>query len=96
MDHLINEPIEAEDIELGYTIDNTNGADSTGLVFFQRNKKLIENNKSKVLVYTVRGDDEDLKLKFINNGLKPENFINKVACSNVNDLLNEIKRILHY
>lgn len=89
-------PIEEEDVELGFTGANTSGGDRSGLEFFRRYCTRLKTLDVPVLVYTICGDDPKVKQDFVDLGLPPENYVDKVSASNVNDLIAHVERILRH
>jgi len=89
-------PIEGPDVDLGFTSDNTQGGDRSGLSFYEKYRDRLVSLDLPVLVYTICGDIPDVKKSFVELGLKPENYIDKVDASNVNDLLQHVDRVLRH
>ena len=87
-------PIEDQDIRLGFTKSTTAGGDRSGIAFYQKYRDKLNSEGIQVLVYTILGDNDETKQAFVDLGLKPENYIDKVSSSNVNDLIQHVEKAL--
>jgi CheY-like chemotaxis protein len=87
-------PIEGEDLKLGFSDENTFGGDRSGVEFFRRYQENLRSRQIPTMVYTICGDDADVKREFVELGLDPRNFVDKVGDSNVNTFLAHVERVL--
>jgi len=86
--------IEPEDIAAGYTAVATLRGNEAGLAFYRRHREDFEKMRAGLLVYSVLGNEPDIKKKFMDTGLPEKNFLYKVSEANVNYLFQHIERIL--
>jgi hypothetical protein len=86
--------LEVPDIDRGYNEDNTANSYRTGLHFYRRNYKRLQELDIPVIVYTILGNQVDIKREFHTLGLPDDNFLDKNRFSNVNDVDQQIEKIL--
>jgi hypothetical protein len=88
--------LEQPDLARGYSPENTRQGYRTGLEFYRKNCGRLEELGIPVLVYTILGNQTDVKLEFVSLGLPEQNFLDKNRCANVNDVRQNIERVLRY
>jgi CheY-like chemotaxis protein len=86
--------VEAPDITRGYTAENTNEGYRTGLQFYRKNHDRIKALDIPVLVYTILGNQMDVRDEFKGLGLPEENYLDKRRTANVNLVRDQIDRVL--
>ena len=86
--------IEPEDIEAGYTAEETGRGNKAGLAFYRRHVSDLHEMRAGVLVYSVLGNDHAVREEFVEAGLAGENILYKVSEANTSYLLRHIDRVL--
>jgi hypothetical protein len=84
-------PIERADIEMGFTAEATDRGNCAGIEFYGRYRDELKRRGTAVMVYTILGGNAAVKHDLTELGLPAANFIDKVAASNVNDLIHHVE-----
>lgn len=84
-------PVTADEIERGYSSDQTEDSLCTGLVFYVRNRRYLA--ESVVVALTVRIDG-GIRDKFVAAGLPIENFLTRYEVRDARTFTSEILRRL--
>jgi CheY-like chemotaxis protein len=87
-------PIEEEDFQYGFNADSTSKGMRTGLTFYKKYHEMLKARNIPVLVYTICGNLPEVKEEFTKIGLPDNRYIDKVAQSNINYLINHIEDAL--
>ncbi len=87
-------PVYPGDIAIGYTAQETDKGNRAGQVFYSHHRAEFLRTNTGVLVYSIVGNDEDVKMSFVKLGLHEANILYKVSESNVKDLLQHVERVL--
>jgi CheY-like chemotaxis protein len=85
-------PVAEDEIE-EYPQSQTNGGRQAGLVFYRRYKKIIEEKKIKILVFTIR-EDTKLREMFIGEGLLDDNIMTKELGGDTAVFLARVNQLL--
>ncbi|MGA9773440.1 MAG: hypothetical protein WBV94_30695 [Blastocatellia bacterium] len=86
-------PTLNDDEEKIYPVKETEYGHKTGLCFYKRMKKVLDEKKTVVIVRTVRLDQQ-IKDEFRQAGLPKENFVTKFALRRTEDFLEKVNSIL--
>lgn len=86
-------PTKSSEEERLYSPDETDAGFKTGLVFFRRNGERIRSYGGKILVMTVRLDEE-IYNQFISAGLKADEFATKFSLREVPSFLRRVLPLL--
>lgn len=86
-------PTKSEAEEKRYPPEETDLGYKTGLIFFKRHCKFLVENKIKVLVMTVRLD-EDILEEFLEAGLPVGSFVTKFKVRDVGSFKSVISRLM--
>ncbi len=86
-------PTVNEEEEKFYPVKETQYGHQTGLCFYKRMKKVLDEKKTAVLVNTVRLDQQ-IKDEFQQAGLPKENFATKFALRSTDEFLDKVNSIL--
>jgi CheY-like chemotaxis protein len=86
-------PTVSENEEDLYPPEDTNLGRSTGLLFYKRVRKHLQQAGTSVLIMTVRLDKK-IQQGFIEVGIPPDCFTTKLALRRVPDFLDKIQEIL--
>jgi CheY-like chemotaxis protein len=87
-------PTKDDKEEVDYTPDDTEQGQKTGLVFYRRVRDLLARLKTRVLVMTVRLD-EDVLNEFRNYDLPRDRFATKFALREVDVFLDKVNSVLN-
>jgi hypothetical protein len=82
-----------EDEELKYPPSVTDSGHVAGLIFFKRNKEFIRKIEAEACVFSIR-EDKTIINRFIEEGLKKENYLSKVDGADAIVFLKWVKNIL--
>lgn len=88
-------PTLSETEEAAYPPADTDNGHKTGLVFYRRNKEIIDNAKTPVLVFTVR-IDKPIRNEFLQCGLPPASFVTKMDLKDTADFMHKIKEVVRH
>jgi CheY-like chemotaxis protein len=86
-------PTKDEREEATYPPEETENGHKTGLVFYRRRKQKLNQAGTRVLVLTVR-IDEDIAEQFISDGLPKECFATKFNLRETGAFLSRVKSLL--
>ena len=85
-------PTKGEEQGNSYTAAATNNGLTAGLLFFTRNKDLLDSTQTPILVFAQRTDQDVLKL-FEEAGLPKGHFATKFALGRIDDFFRKIEQI---
>ena len=85
-------PTQTEEEKRNYPSDRSDYGHKTGLIFYNRIRHNLGEKLPAVAVMTVRLD-QDIKDEFVQNGLKPENFLTKYSVRDITRFLKKIDSI---
>jgi len=85
-------PTKGVEQEKDYPPATTDKGLTAGLLFFSRNKDLLDSTQTPVLVFTQRTDQDVLKL-FEEAGLPKGHFATKFALGRIDDFFRKIEQI---
>jgi hypothetical protein len=88
-------PLYEDDEKYGFNSVNTLNGTKSGYTFFKIYNKQIKDKNIKVIVYSILGDDNGIKESFVNLGLNPENYLDKIKNCKIDVLLGHIEQVIN-
>jgi len=88
-------PIFKEDEEYDFNPETTNRGMKSGFEFYRRFKNILEQRNIKVIVYSILGDDNEMRDAFVKLGLDQNSYLDKITNSRIDLLTKNIYRIIN-